>query len=103
MKTIKKNELFQNLSGFLKAKGIEFKDGAYSQRINSACDLLTDAINDTNKTVKRAKTKIGQGLDQLRESIHQATAPGAPPKSAPNAKKRTNARPRPAKNSRKKK
>jgi hypothetical protein len=92
MKTIKKNELFQNLGGFLKSKGIELTDGAYSQRINRACDVLTDAINDTNKTVKRARTKINQGLDQLRQSIHQATAPepAEPPKTT--GKGKANAR-----------
>ena len=86
MKTIKKDELYQGLSDFLKSKGIEFKDGTYTNRINRACDLLTDAINETQKTVKRAKVKVDEKLDQLRQTIHEATAPKTPPVSpSPNA------------------
>jgi hypothetical protein len=81
MKTIKKDELYQGLSDFLKSKGIEFKDGAYTKRINRACDLLTDAVNETQKTVKRARIKVDEKLDQLRRSIHEATAPKPPPAS----------------------
>jgi hypothetical protein len=79
MKTIKKDELFQSLGDFLKLKGVELKDGAYAQRIRQGCDLLTDAINGTHKTVKRTKVKVDEKLDQLRQSIHQATAPKPPP------------------------
>ena len=81
MKTIKKDELFQSLGDFLKLKGVELKDGAYAQRIRQGCDLLTDAINGTHKTVKRTKVKVDEKLDQLRQSIHDATAPKPP--SAP--------------------
>ena len=86
MKTIKKNELFQNLGGFLKSKGIELKDGAYSQRINRACDVLTDAINGTQKTVRRTKVKVDEKLEQLRQSIHEATAPKPSP-AAPSSER----------------
>jgi seryl-tRNA synthetase len=81
MKTIKQNELFQNLNGFLKSKGIELKDGSYSNRIRQGCNLLSDAINATQKTVKNAKGKVDQKLEQLRQSIHEATAPKTPPGS----------------------
>nr|AUN37494.1 hypothetical protein [uncultured bacterium] len=77
MKPIKKDELFQNLSGFLKSKGVELTEGTYSQRINRACDLLTDTINTTQKGVEKAKTKVDQKLDGLRQAIHEATAPNA--------------------------
>jgi hypothetical protein len=87
MKTIKKDDLYRSLGDFLKTKGIEFKDGVYTQRINRACDLLTDAINETQKTVKRAKVKVDQKLDELRQSIHEATGPKPPP--APPAPKKT--------------
>jgi hypothetical protein len=80
MKTIDKNELYQNLSDFLKSKGVELTDGTYSQRIQRGCGLLTDAINATQKTVKHAKVKIDRKLDQLRQSIHEATAPDSPPR-----------------------
>lgn len=82
MKTIKKDELFQSLGDFLKLKGVELKGGAYAQRIRQGCDLLTDAINGTQKTVKRTKVKVDEKLDQLRQSIHEATAPKPPPASS---------------------
>src|ERR1051326_4332819 len=72
MKTIKKGELFRNLSGFLTAKGIELKDGVYVNRINHACSLLTDAINGTQKTVSQAKVEVDKKLGQLRQTIHEA-------------------------------
>ena len=81
MKTIKNDELFQSLGDFLKLKGIELKDGAYAKRIRQGCDLLTDAINGTQKTVKRTKVKVDEKLDQLRQTIHEATAPKPPPSS----------------------
>ena len=85
MKTIKKDELFQSLGDFLKLKGVELKGGAYAQRIRQGCDLLTDAINGTQKTVKRTKVKVDEKLDQLRQSIHKATAPKPPSAAAPSA------------------
>src|SRR5215510_11062743 len=78
MKTIKKDELYQSLGDFLKSKGIELKDGVYPHRIGRACDLLTNAINETQSTVKRAKAKVNAKLDQLRQPIHEATAPQPP-------------------------
>jgi len=86
MKTIKRDELFQSLNDFLKVKGIELKEGVYSQRINRACNLLTDAINCTQKTVKHARVKMDKKLEKLRQSIHEATAPKPPP-AASKAKK----------------
>ena len=82
MKTIKKDELFESLGDFLKLKGVELKDGAYAQRIRQGCDLLTDAINGTQKTVKHARVEVDKKLDQLRQTIHEATAPKGPPASS---------------------
>jgi len=82
MKTIKKDELFRNLSRFLKTKGVELKDGVYAQRINRACDLLTEAITATQKTARHAKVEVDKKLHQVRQSIHEATAPKPPPASA---------------------
>jgi hypothetical protein len=81
MQTIKKDELFQNLGGFLKSKGIELKEGSYTTRIQQGCNLLADAINATQKTVKKTKVKVDQTLDQLRQSIHESTAPKPPPEA----------------------
>ena len=79
MKTIKQDELFESLGAFLKGKGVEFKDGSYTQRIRQGCNLLSDAINATQKTVKHAKVEVDKKLDQLRQSIHEATAAKPPP------------------------
>jgi hypothetical protein len=92
MKTIKKDELFRNLGQFLKSKGIELNDGSYSARIQRGCNLLSDAINATQKTVKQTKTQVDQALDKLRQSIHEQTAPKSPAasaKSAQTGKKKT--------------
>jgi len=78
MKKIERDELYENLRGFLKTKGIALDSGAYSQRIQQGCHLLADAINATQKTVVRAKTEVDKKLDQLRQSIHEATAPKPP-------------------------
>ncbi len=79
MQTIKKDELYRNLSDFLKSKGIELNDGSYTTRIQHGCNLLSDAINATQKTVKQTKVKVDHALDQLRQTIHESTAP--PPAS----------------------
>ena len=75
MKTIKQDELFQSLCDFLKSKGIELKDGAYPKRIRRACNLLGDTINATQRTARKAKNQVDNKLDQLRQTIHEATAP----------------------------
>ncbi len=77
MKTIKKNELFNNLGAFFKSKGIELSDGSYSARIQQGCNLLSDAINATRNTVSQTKVKVDDALDQLRQTIHDGTAPNA--------------------------
>jgi len=78
MKTIKKDELFNHLGGFLKSKGIELNEGSYTARIQQGCNLLSDAINATQKTVSTTKVKLDQALDQLRQTIHERTAPPRP-------------------------
>jgi hypothetical protein len=78
MKTIKKDELFYSLGGFLKSKGIELNDGSYTTRIQLGCNLLSDAINATQKTVSETKVKVDRALDKLRQTIHESTAPPPP-------------------------
>ena len=100
MQTIKKDELFRNLGGFLKSKGIELNEGSYTTRIQQGCNLLADAINATQKTVKQTKAHVDQALDKLRQNIHESTAPPPPPsnksrKSAKPAEKRPTATPKP--------
>ncbi|HEX9048027.1 MAG TPA: hypothetical protein VF988_13465 [Verrucomicrobiae bacterium] len=92
MKKIKKDELFHNLGGFLKTKGIELNEGSYTARIQQGCNLLSDAINATQRTVKQGRGKMEQALDQLRQTIHERTAPKAPepPKSKARPSKKQN-------------
>ena len=82
MKKIDQDELYENLRGFLKSKGIALDSGAYAQRIHQGCNLLADAINATQTTVARAKAEVDKKLDRLRQSIHEATAP-KPPAASP--------------------
>jgi hypothetical protein len=92
MKTVTKDELFQNLSGFLKSKGIELKDGSYTQMVHQGCSILADTVNVTQRTVRSARKKADEAFDGLRQSIHTATAPKPPPPPRPAAKARTTPR-----------
>jgi len=93
MKTIKKDELFSSLSGFLKSKGVELNNGEYAARIRQGCDLLTEAVNTTQKTASRTKAQVHEALEKLRQSIHESTAPKAAAESR-RAKARKTAKPR---------
>ncbi len=101
MKQINQDELYQNISDFLKAKGIEFKEGSYTKRIQRGCNLLTDAINLTQEGIEKAKTSIDKKLDQMRHVIHEKTAPKpcpspgkpeTPPGKSPTAKRKADAK-----------
>ena len=83
MKPIKKDELFQNLSGFLKAKGIALKPGSYTARIRQACGLLTDTINRTQDGLHRAKAEIDTKLDRMRQVIRKNSPFRSSPASRP--------------------
>lgn len=84
MKEINKEEMFSNLKGFLKSKGIELQEGSYADGIRKGCDLLTDTVNVSQRAFDRAKNAMDKGLDQVRQTIHEKTAPKSP---AANAKK----------------
>jgi hypothetical protein len=91
MKPLEKNELFEHLHGFLKDKGVELKEGSYAQGIAKSCGLLTEAINLGQKGLGRAKEEMDKKLDQMRQVIHEKTAPKAtaaatPPPAPPPAK-----------------
>lgn len=94
MKEINKEEMFSNLKDFLKTKGIELQEGSYSQGIRKGCDLLTDTVNLSQRAFDRAKDAMDKGLDQVRQTIHEKTAPKPPvvttddpsPKAEPSAK-----------------
>jgi len=79
MKPIEQNEMYEHLSQFLRSRGIDMKEGSYSRRIQKGCSLLTDAVNLTQQGMKRAKTEIDKRLEQMRQVIHEKTAPKQPP------------------------
>jgi hypothetical protein len=82
MSKIDKNELYQHLSGFLKSKGVELTAGSYSRRIEQGCGLLADAVNLSQRALTRTKTEVDKGLDRMRQTIHEKTAPKAPASQA---------------------
>src|SRR6266478_3158173 len=79
MKQIEKDEIYDHLSQFLKGRGIEMKDGAYANHIQKGCSFLADAVNLTQQGLERAKTEMDKRLDQMRQVIHERTAPKPPP------------------------
>src|SRR5260370_41016523 len=78
MKPIAKNEIYEHTSQFLKARGIEMKEGSYTKQIQKGFGLLTDAINLTQKGIERASAEVDTKLDQLRQMIHEKTEPNPP-------------------------
>jgi len=75
MKPIEKDELYENLRQFLKGKGLELTEGSYSKGIHAGCSLLADAINLSQAGIERAKNEIGKKVNQVRQVIHEKTAP----------------------------
>jgi len=82
MKPINKDELYEHLNRFLQTKGIELKEGSYAKGIQKGFSLLTDAINLSQKGIQRAKAGIDKKVDQMRQVIHEHTAP-KPASNAP--------------------
>ncbi len=86
MKKIEENELYENFSHFLKGKGVELKTGSYARILQRGCSFLTDAVNFGQQGVHTVGTELNEKLDQLRQCVHEATAPKtqttpeAPPK-----------------------
>jgi hypothetical protein len=78
MNKIDKTELYQHLSGFLKTKGVELKEGSYSRRIEQGCGLLAEAVNLSQQALKRTKSEMDKRLDRMRQIIHEKTAPKTP-------------------------
>src|SRR5882724_8385946 len=75
MKPIEKSELYDHLSDFLKAKGIELKEGSYTKGIHAGCSLLADAINMSQTGIERGRLGLDKRLNQVRQVIHEKTAP----------------------------
>ena len=83
MKPIEKQELYEHLTGFLKNRGVHLASGSYADGIKKGCSLLTDAINLSQKGLDRAKAGVNESLDQMRQMIHEQTAPKKKSASAP--------------------
>jgi hypothetical protein len=100
MKPIQKDELYDHLAQFLKAKGIEMKDGSYPKAIQKGCSFLADAINLSQKGISQAKSQIDKNLDRMRQTIHEKTAPkpatkaGGSPKAKAQSPKPKTSRPK---------
>src|ERR1700710_1336591 len=77
MSDIKKEEIFGNLKSFLKSKGVEIQDGSYAEGIRKGCEILTDTVNMSQRAFDRAKGAVDKGLDQVRQTVHEKTAPTA--------------------------
>ena len=75
MKSIQKDELYEHICKFLKAKGVEMKDGSYPKAVQKGCSFLADAINLSQKGIAEAKGQIDKNLDRMRQVIHEKTAP----------------------------
>ncbi|MDH7503587.1 MAG: hypothetical protein QHJ82_12860 [Verrucomicrobiota bacterium] len=101
MKTIKKNELFDHMSVFLKERGIELKEGSYTDRIRKGCELLAEVINCTERGIAEAAAQMDQGLERMRDIIHRKTAPKRPPAASPRAKSKGSRRPKSARKTQK--
>jgi hypothetical protein len=78
MNKVNQDELYQNLNDFLKSKGIELKAGSYADRIRKGCNLLTEVVNLTDEALKKAKARVDEKLDEMRQTIHEKTAPKPP-------------------------
>ena len=75
MSDIKKEEMFGNLKSFLKSKGIEVQEGSYADGIRKGCEILTDTVNMSQRSFDRAKVAVDKSLDQVRQTVHEKTAP----------------------------
>lgn len=79
MKSINNEELFAQISQFLKSKGIELQEGSYTHTIRKGCQVLADTINLGQQAVGRAKSGVEEKLEKVRQVLHQKTAPRQPP------------------------
>ena len=66
----------------------------YTTRIQQGCNLISDAINATQRTAKKTKAQVDQALNQLRQTIHQNTAPKPLPDSSKSRQAKRPVKPR---------
>ena len=75
MNSIHKDELFAQVTQFLKTKGIDLQEGAYTSTIQKGCGVLADTINLSQQALERARAQVERELDNVRRVIHEKTAP----------------------------
>ena len=92
MKKIKQEELYDHVRGFLKGKGIELQEGSYTRQIQHGCRILADTVNLSQQALRQAKSAVGERLDQVRQVIHEKTAPTQPASGAKAAQTKTRSR-----------
>jgi len=92
MKQIEKDELFDHVSSFFKDKGIELKEGVYTRGVRMGCSFLADAINLSQEGAQRARDQFDKTLNQMRQVIHEKTAPKTARRTPQRKRKSTPAR-----------
>ncbi|PWU22109.1 MAG: hypothetical protein C5B50_00215 [Verrucomicrobia bacterium] len=92
MKQIEKDELFDHVSTFFKDKGVELKEGVYTRGVRMGCQFLADAINLSQEGVQRARNQFDKTLAQMRQVIHEKTAPKSAKRKSSSQKTRAKAR-----------
>ena len=75
MTEINKEEMFGNLKSFLKTKGIDIQEGSYADGIRKGCEILADTVNLSQHALVRTKDAVDKGLDHVRQTVHERTAP----------------------------
>jgi len=90
MKPIENHETYHHLSLFVKAKCSEMKQTSYSHCVHKSYEIFRDTINLSQRGLERAKVTIDKGINQVRQVIHEKTAPkrtaNRPPSPNPMAK-----------------
>lgn len=94
MKKLGKDDLYRHIDQFLKEKGIEIRDAApLGRNLQKGCQVFTDAINNAQAALEKARNRMDGGIDKMRDIVHKKTAPRkkakkATPKSTPKRKKK---------------
>ena len=79
---INKDELFRYFNGFLKSRGIELQEGTYAQGVQKGCELLADTDNLSQEAWEQARAEMERRLNEMRQVIHERTAPKPAPAQA---------------------
>lgn len=81
MKTLKKGELFRSVKKHLEANGVILEKGEASDKLRAGCALLTAVATKGQSSFQTAKNAVTEQIDNLRQTIHDKTAPTAKPVS----------------------